>query len=109
MAVSEEFREYVIERLQAVIPVYWRSMFGGLGIYSNQVHFALASKNGLYFKVDDENREDYEQAGMNPFRPFGNDSFVMSYYEVPEDILENPEILAVWVEKSLAAARTPKK
>ncbi|MEW5924012.1 MAG: TfoX/Sxy family protein [Candidatus Zixiibacteriota bacterium] len=104
MPVSEEFREYIIERLQTVVPVHWRAMFGGLGIYSNQVHFAIASDNTLYFKVNGENRRDYEEAGMSPFRPFGGESYIMSYYEVPEDVLEDANILAVWVEKSISAA-----
>lgn len=109
MPVTEEYREYIVERLQTVMPIRWRKMFGGLGIFYDRLPFALAADNTLYFKVNEENRGDYEEANMDPFRPFGDKSYSMSYYEVPEHVLEDPEILADWVKKSLKVAENSQK
>ncbi len=79
-------------------------MFGGVGIYSGKLFFAIIASDTLYFKVDDSNRGDFAARGLGPFRPYGDDRDVMKYYEVPEDILEDLETLGHWVEKALAVA-----
>lgn len=79
-------------------------MFGGVGIYASDVFFALLDDDTLYFKVDDVTRGQFEERGMGPFRPYGETGEVMQYYEVPEDVLEDPQALQPWVEASLAVA-----
>ena len=79
-------------------------MFGGVGIYSGNLFFALLADDILYFKVDDSNRPDFEARDMPPFRPYGEQGEVMQYYEVPADLLDDPEELRPWAEKSIAAA-----
>src|ERR1051325_3013663 len=74
MPVSQTYREFVLEQLGRVTPVTGKSMFGGVGIYAQGLFFALIAENRLYFKVDDATRPDFEQRGMEPFRPFGEDS-----------------------------------
>lgn len=108
MPVSESFREYVRERLEQVGEVSLRAMFGGIGVYSRGLFFALMDDDTLYMKVDAHNRPDFEALGMNAFRPFG-DERSMSYYEVPAQVLEEAEDLRGWVEKSLAAALRQRK
>ncbi len=110
MAVSKEYQEYVLERLEYVGDVTARKMFGGLGLYLGGIFFALVAGNTLYFKVDDSNRPDYEKAGSNPFRPFIHKNYEMSYYEVPIDVLEDDSLLRKWADKAFAAAlRADKK
>ncbi len=41
---------------------------------------------------------------MGPFRPYGEDGEVMQYYEVPADLLDDPEALRPWAEKAVAVA-----
>lgn len=104
MSVSAEFRAWALEQLGRVTPaVTARSMFGGVGIYSQGTFFALIDDDTLYFKVDDSNRGDYETAGCGPFRPF-DDERTMQYYEVPADVLEDASVLGDWVRKALAVA-----
>jgi DNA transformation protein len=69
MAVSETYQQFVEEQLGRVVPVRTRRMFGGVGIYSGDLFFALIDDDVLYFKADDENRPDFQAAGMEPFRP----------------------------------------
>jgi DNA transformation protein len=83
-------------------------MFGGVGIYAGDLFFALLDDDTLYFKVDDATRPAFEDRGMTPFRPYGEGGEVMQYYEVPADVLEDPEALGPWVEAAIAVARRAK-
>lgn len=103
MAVSATYREFVLDQLGSAAPVSARSMFGGVGIYSGPLFFALMDDDRLYFKVDDSNRADFEAKGMDAFHPFG-DERAMGYYEVPEEVLEDAEELAHWMAKALRVA-----
>ena len=103
MAVSESYRAFVLEELNRVRPVTARAMFGGVGLYAADVFFALIAQDRLYFKVDDTTRGEFERRGMEPFRPFGEDS-AMGYYELPADILETFEPLRAWTEQAVAVA-----
>jgi len=109
MSVSPSFRGFVLEQLaRTTTSVRGRAMFGGVGIYSGELFFALIDDDTVYFKVDDTNRPDFEARGMGPFRPMGPDREGMQYYAVPEDLLEDPETLRLWVERALEAARRKK-
>ena len=106
MNVSPSYREFVIEQLSRVATgIRSRAMFGGVGIYGEELFFALIADDTIYFKVDDTNRPDFEARGMGPFRPMGPNGEVMQYYALPEDLLEDPDALQPWVEGALAAAR----
>jgi DNA transformation protein len=83
-------------------------MFGGVGIYSAERFFALIDDDTVYFKVDDRNRPMFETRGMGPFEPYGPGGGSMQYYALPEDVLEDPEVLPIWVGAALAVARQKK-
>jgi DNA transformation protein len=109
MSVSPSFRSFVLEQLARTTPaIRARSMFGGVGIYAAELFFALLDDDTLYFKVDDTTRPRFKERGMPPFRPYGEEGEVMQYYEVPADVLEDPEELGAWVEAALAVARRAK-
>ena len=104
--MSTTFRTYVVEQLSRVRgDIRHRGMFGGVGIYAGDLFFALIADDTLYFKVDDSNRPDFELRGMGPFRPYGESGEVMQYFQVPEDLLEDPEALRPWAEKAIAVAQ----
>lgn len=103
--MSDSFRTYVLEQLRRVrSDIRDRSMFGGVGIYSGDLFFALIADDTLYFKVDESNRPDFEARGLLPFRPYGDSGEVMQYYEIPEELLEDPEALGHWSERAIAVA-----
>ena len=106
MTVSGGFRSFVLEQLARVVrDVRGRSMFGGVGIYSGDLFFALIDDDTLYFKVDDRTRSDFERRNMEPFRPYGPDGEVMQYYCVPAELLDDVDLLREWAEKAVAVAR----
>lgn len=109
MAVSREYRDFVLEQLGRVTPVTPRAMFGGVGVYADGLFFALMAGETLFLKVDDTNRPDFQALGMEPFRPFGGDQATMQYYELPAELLEDPDTLRPWVHGSIDAARRARK
>ena len=105
--MSESFRRFVLDQLSQVAPrVRGKSMFGGLGIYSGELFFALISGETLYLKVDDQNRAEFEALGSGPFKPFDDKPMTMSYYDVPLELLENVNRLRSYVESAIRAAQT---
>lgn len=109
MAVSAAYREFVLEQLGRVVPVTGKSMFGGVGVYSDGLFFALLDDDAVYLKVDDTNRAMFVEAGTGPFDPYGDGKHVMQYYELPADLLETPDLLRPWVDAALAVARRARK
>ena len=110
MSVSSSFRTFIVDQLGRAVPrIRARSMFGGVGIYCGDLFFGLIDDDTLYFKVDDSNRSDFTARQMEPFRPYGEDGETMGYYEVPADLLEDPEMLRPWAEKAIAVAARKRK
>ena len=108
MAVSKEYYQSVMERLESLGEVTGKTMFGGYGIFLRGLMFAVISVDVLYFKVDQTNLDDYEKAGSTKF-PHG-----INYWEVPDEVFEDNTILHESARKSInialeAAAKKPKK
>jgi len=108
MSISKSYRDFVLEQLGRVAPVDGKSMFGGVGIYAQGLFFALIAEDRLFFKVDDTTRAEFEQRGMEPFRPFGEDS-AMGYYEVPAEVVEDVSQLEIWMKKAIEVAGKAKR
>lgn len=103
--------EYVMsEVLQGIEGITSRAMFGGYGIYQHGVFFALIADGRLYFKVDETNKRKFENMGSSPF-VYGmkGKQTVMSYYELPEQIMEDKDEIGMWVQESFDIAFKGKK
>lgn len=116
MPVSSDYLDYVLDQLRPFATVVARRMFGGVGLYADGFFFGIIDDT-VYFKVDDSNRADYEARGCRKFTvTMGKETpkaVSMSYFAVPEDVLEEPDDLKVWARKALgvavsAAASKPK-
>jgi DNA transformation protein and related proteins len=112
VSVSADFLAYVLEQLGGR-GYTSRRMFGGVGLYSDGLFFALIADDTLYFKVDDSNRADFVARNSEAFRPFPDDpnTVSMSYFRVPVDVLEDADELARWTAKArnVAAAAAAAK
>jgi DNA transformation protein and related proteins len=105
-----QFRDRAVSHLNQVAPVTARGMFGGYGLYSEGVMFALIAYDQLYFKVDEGNRQDYVEAGTSPFvYARQGKEYAMSYYQLPPSVYDDLASLAEWVDRALAAARRSKR
>jgi len=107
---KNDFVEYITKDiLRNLSGITAKAMFGGVSIYSKGKIFAIVVDNVLYFKVDDSNRKDYEGVGSAPFTYQGkNGPVAMSYWRVPEEIMEDPKKCTAWAEKSLAIHKKSK-
>ena len=105
VAISPEYRDYVLELLGSLGRVQARPMFEGAGLFRDGLMFGLITRRDiLYFKTDDQNRGEYEAAGMGPFMPYENRPTVMPYHEVPAHLLEDSEEIAEWAGRAFGAA-----
>ena len=105
MAVDNDYVAWILEQLTAAGGISLRRMFGAVGLYRGDIFFAIISGGTLYFKVDDTNRGEYVSRHMPQFRPYRDRPEVsMAYYEVPADVIEDPEECVAWALRSVAAA-----
>jgi DNA transformation protein len=96
---------FILDQLSALGEVHARAMFGGAGFYCAGDFFGILFKDRLYFRVSDETVGEYQTRGMKPFEPFKNRAGSKRYYEVPADVLENPDELVRWAKRAVASAR----
>ena len=88
--VENEFVSYVVELMQSLGPVCAKGMFGGHGVFLENLMFALVSKNTLYLKADKETINEFKEKNLEVFTyNKKGKKFIMSYYQAPEDALEN--------------------
>jgi DNA transformation protein len=78
-------------------------MFGGGGIYYNDIFFALLDDDRVFFKVDAETVGEYEARGCGPWVCAGEVS--PNYRELPAEIWNDPERLGDWIEAAALAAK----
>ena len=102
---STSFERFVLDQLVDLGPVTSRKMFGGVGLYCDDVFFGIIARDELYLKVDDRTRGGYERAGMRPFKPYPERSTTMQYYGVPLEVLESSVDLTRWAQEAVRAAR----
>jgi DNA transformation protein len=103
MAVSADYLAYVIDQCAPFAKVSPRRMFGGIGLYLDELFFGVIDDDVLYLKVDDSNRDQYIARRCKAFQPTA-DMTSMNYYQVPPEVLEDSDELKMWVRKSHAIA-----
>lgn len=105
------YADYVLDLLFPLGGIVAKKMFGGVGFYKDGIFFALIAEGILYFKVDDVMQSTYKKYDSKPFSYEGknNKKIVMSYWEVPVDILEHQEKLSQWASQAVLAAKRAKK
>ncbi len=97
--------EDIEDAFSAFGPVRLRRMFGGTGIYSDGVMFALEAFGELYLKADDALKETYREIGGEPFVYEGKSKPVtMSYWRLPAEIVEDRDAFADMARRAAACA-----
>lgn len=100
-----EFVEYLHEVFQPFGAIRTRRMFGGHGVYHNDLMFGLVADDELYLKTDALNIAEFAALSLGAFE-FTKDGKVMkmSYYQAPEDIYDDPDTATHWAELAYGAA-----
>ena len=109
MAVSNDFLNFVLDQLSAWGNVHVNRMFGGAALYQEDLAFAMIANDIVYLKVDDTNKEKYIAAGSTQLKPFKSNATVLSFYNIPCDVLENADEFVKWAKESLEIQKKRKK
>ena len=110
MSIDNSYLYYALDQLSPLGQITYRRMFGGYGLYNYDLIFAFIANDELFFKVDDTNRCYYENAGSEPFTYRKNDKeYQMSYWKIPEEVLEDSDELRKWMKWSYKISLKQKK
>lgn len=111
MATSAGYLDFIKEQFSDFGPVTVRRMFGGAGIFSDGLMFALIADETLYLKADSMSRGEFEALSLPPFTyaAKGEKRMVMSYWRVPEACLDDRDEMTLWARKAFAAALRARK
>lgn len=103
-ATEDPFITHVRELLAPLGPISVRRMFGGHGVYCDELIIALLAEGQLWLKVDAESRPDFEAAGCVAFSYSGKGKPVaMSYFSIPDAAMESPQQMLPWAQRALQA------
>jgi len=107
MVASADFAEFLREQLAPLGHITMRRMFGKTGVFCDVVMLGMVTENTLYVRVDDQNRERLKEAETSPPLNYAKQGSLidLSFWQVPERLLDEPDELVSWAEAGLAAAR----
>ncbi len=104
------FVAHCMELLAVLGPIRAKRMFGGHGLYADDVFVAIITGDQLYLKTDDQTRPRFEAAGCAAFRydRRAKDGSVttasLGYYQPPEEALESGALMSPWARLAMEAA-----
>ena len=102
---KKEFASHVVNLMQSIGPVNAKFMFGGYGIFLEGLMFGLIADSVLYLKADKETENEFKAKGLEKFtyNKKGKE-FKMSYYQAPDEVIEDGEEMRSWAAKAYSAA-----
>lgn len=106
MNLSHAYLDRIIARLSQVAEVSYRRIFNGVGLYYRGVQFAIVINDRLYFRADEHSRALYQQKGMTAFQPRAAVNVESCFFQLPNDVLEQPAELRHWLRIAVEAAQT---
>ncbi len=100
------FVDHCLELLAPLGRAHSRRMFGGHGLYLDDVFVAIISGEQLYLKTDAATRERFVAAGGQPFtyRRQGETVAALGFHTVPPEAMESPAAMRPWARLALQAA-----
>ncbi len=99
------FVAHVLDLLQSIGPVRAKKMFGGYGLFLQDLMFALVADEMLYFKVDAKSEQAFVDLGLEQFTYHKKGKpFSMSYYQAPEESMEDVNEMCLWGTRAFDAA-----
>jgi len=105
MRIKSSLANHVCEQLGFLGRVTSRSIFGGTGIFCQERLLAIVIGERVYLHTDKSNLADYESRGMPQFKPYPNAfDLTTDHHQVPQDVLEDDELLKQWGQRALTAA-----
>lgn len=108
-APANEFVAHCLDLLAPVGPCVAKRMFGGWGISTGGLTFALIADLGegerLWLKADAPTLPAFDAAGCVPFVYLAKGKpMTVSYRSAPDDATESPALMQPWARRALDAA-----
>jgi DNA transformation protein and related proteins len=104
-AAPNEFVAHCTELLSPLGAVRCLRMFGGHGLYVDEIFVAVVAFERLYLKVDAQTRPAFEATGSTPFvYDRQRQAVALGYFSAPEEAMESPPAMQPWARLALAAA-----
>ena len=109
--MTNEYIEYIKEVLSPYGLVKSRAMFGGHGIYLDNMIVGLIAFGELYFKGDKETEAFYSKFDTHPFTYEGKAGkpVSMQYWKVPAEVFDSEDLMDQWVATAYQASVRAKK
>jgi DNA transformation protein len=105
MAVQADFIAHCAELLSGLGRVRTTRMFGGCGLYVDDIFIALIAGDTLYLKTDEQTQEAFAAVGSAPFEYTAKgEVHSTSYWSVPADAMDSPALMKPRAELARAAA-----
>ncbi len=94
------------EMFEGLGPVAIRRMFGGKGIYHRGLIMAVYLHDEMMLKADAVSGPDFAAAGARQWSYEGKNGkpVLMPYWTIPDEALDDPEIMARWARLAYEAA-----
>jgi len=100
-----DYIQHCLELLAPLGPTRARRMFGGFGLYADDLFVALVLGEQLYLKTDSTSRAQFEAAGCAPFvYDAAGKSVTVSYWTAPDEAMESPALMQPWARLAFEAA-----
>ena len=100
-----DYIQHCLELLAPLGPTRARRMFGGFGLYADDVFVAIVQDEQLYLKADDTTRAKFEAAGCKPFvYDAAGKSVSLGYWTAPDEAVESPALMVPWARLAFEAA-----
>ena len=105
VARGEDLVRWYAELLARLGAVRTRAMFGGHGVYLDELFVAIVVGEMLYLKADAMTAARFQAAGSEPFvyESRGRKT-TMSFWRAPAQALESPAAMAPWGRLAMEAA-----
>ncbi len=99
------FVAHCVELLSPLGSVRTQRMFGGWGLYVDELFVAIIASERLYLKAAPTDRERYAAAGCEPF-VYSSDgqSVALGYWSAPAEAMDSPVLMLPWARLALQAA-----
>lgn len=105
MAAQDDFATLCSELLSAVGRVRSRRMFGGWGLYVDEVFVGIVTGETLYLKADAQSQPAFESAGGRRFEyAAGGRTHAAGFWTVPAEAMDSPRLMQPWARLALEAA-----
>lgn len=103
--MSKELLDHALELLAPLGSLRSRRMFGGWGIYVEDLFIAIIAFEQLFLKADDVTVPRFEAAGCRRFEYEREGKTAgLRYFTPPEDAMESPALMRPWALLALEAA-----